>query len=63
MQKEMKMEEEVITVKKSDMDYIKKVFEHLKDENEMLKLQLEPQPINEVIDLSGFTKMFINKGE
>ena len=57
------MEEEVITVKKSDMDYIKKVFEHLKDENEMLKLQLEPQPINEVIDLSGFTKMFINKGE
>ena len=45
------------------MDYIKKVFEHLKDENEMLKLQLEQQPINEVIDLSGFTEMFINKGE
>ncbi len=57
--------EKLITVKESDMEFMAKCFEHLKEElakvkgeNEILKKDLEPEEIGAFIDLDGFREMF-----
>ena len=60
------VDDEVVTFKKSDADFMSKCFKHLKqenealkEENELLRLQLEPQSVGQAldIDLSDFTEI------
>lgn len=53
------IDDEVVTFKKSDVEYMAKCFKHLQEEVDLLKLQLEPQDISETlnIDLSNFNEI------
>jgi regulator of replication initiation timing len=66
-----------ITFSQEDVDFMKKVFNHLESDNKKLqaenddlrlenmelKASLEPKPIDKEIDLSGFRAMFLGKND